>query len=59
MKILPRSTQYMSKWTLNRLGITLAVLVLPSVSALAAPTVPNMIKILIEDMGWADSSTYG
>ena len=33
--------------------------VLLSVQAMAAQQQPNVIMILIDDMGWADSSTYG
>ena len=51
--------QVKSKWTLPRFTVTLATAVVLSAHVTAAPQPPNVIVILIDDMGWADSSTYG
>lgn len=44
---------------LNPLIVSLSALGLFASGAGAAPERPNVIMILIDDMGWADSSTYG
>ncbi len=44
---------------LTKFIITLAALLFLSSGVMAAPQQPNVIVILIDDMGWADSSTYG
>ncbi len=46
---------------MNKAVITLALsgLLFSPIGAMAAPKAPNVIVILIDDMGWADSAPYG
>lgn len=44
---------------LSKYVAALIASLLMSSAAMAAPTQPNVIMILIDDMGWSDSSTYG
>ena len=44
---------------LSRYISTLVASLLLAASSMSAAQQPNVIMILIDDMGWADSSTYG
>jgi arylsulfatase A-like enzyme len=44
---------------LHRLSITLCLLLIPFLSAPAAVEQPNIIFILVDDMGWGDLGSFG
>jgi arylsulfatase A-like enzyme len=49
------------EYTMNKAVIILALsgLLFSPIGAMAAPKAPNVIVILIDDMGWIDSAPYG
>ena len=47
------------KKTVFSMALSGSLLLCAAIGAVAAPNPPNVIMILIDDMGWSDSAPYG